>query len=134
MDFFDDMKQKVKEIGAQGVVFAKAAAEKTAELAKTATEKTSEFAKITKLKAENEIDKSAINKIYAEIGKTYYSINRENPLPEYEASFAEITASLARIDARLADIDELRADAPADFEQAAPEDAPESDAADDPAE
>jgi hypothetical protein len=90
MAFLDNLKQKAKELSTQGAEFAKNTAEKAQTLAK-----------IAKLKTENELDKNAINKLYAVIGKTFYE---ENPgavtAPQYEQSFTEIVASFARIAAR----------------------------------
>ncbi|SHH48827.1 hypothetical protein SAMN02745823_00048 [Sporobacter termitidis DSM 10068] len=107
MTTFDDLKQKAKDT-------METLADKSVEFYKVAEERTKIFAKITKLSAEVTFEKGNVRKLYRELGKLYYDLNKTNPEPGFAQTCAEIDTSLDTISAKQKEIDELRGCA--DFE------------------
>ncbi|MDR3209549.1 MAG: hypothetical protein LBT36_02860 [Oscillospiraceae bacterium] len=107
MSNFEDFKQKAIKVAGD-------IADVSVELYKAAEEKAKIIAKTKKLQAENALDRSAVKKLYTEIGKTYYAQRKDAPEGEYEQLFAELAASFGRINERAAEIDALRTSVAAD--------------------
>lgn len=85
---------KIKDtvLGGLGV-----AAGKTVEFAGKAADKAKDASKIAKLSFEVKATKDTIEKTYAEIGKLYYDLNKNNPADYYIQLCEEITAAEKRI-------------------------------------
>ncbi|MDR2421003.1 MAG: hypothetical protein LBD49_02725 [Oscillospiraceae bacterium] len=125
MATFEDLKQRLRET-------AEVIGDVSADLYKRAESKTKILARTAKLQAENASDRTAVKRLYQEIGKAYYESHRLYPEPELEQSCAEVTTTLERIEVRKKEIDALRASsgdaAPpdADVPEDVPDDAPEA--------
>lgn len=104
---FEDLKQRLRET-------AEVIGDVSIDLYKRAEEKTKILAKKAKLQAEIASDKTAVKKLYQEIGKAYYESHKLYPEPELEQNCADVTAALERIALRYEELAELRStgDAP----------------------
>ncbi|MDR0445419.1 MAG: hypothetical protein LBH17_00025 [Oscillospiraceae bacterium] len=102
MATFEDLKQRIRET-------AEVIGDVSVDLYKRAEEKTKILARKAKLQAENASDRTALRRIYQEIGKAYYESHKLYPEPELEQSCTEVTTTLERIKERDAEIAELRA-------------------------
>lgn len=92
MAFFDNFREKAKDLAQAGVA------------------KSKQLADIAKLKTDSMAEEDAIKKAYIEIGKLYYAERGASPEGAYVASCEKITASKANIEANNAKIAALRAE------------------------
>lgn len=101
MNNFDDFKKAAKET-------METIADKSVEFYKVAEEKTKLMAKKTKLSAEIAVEKGSVRNLYKEIGKMYYSINKNAPAPQLKQLCAEVDAAFARLEAKQTQLDALK--------------------------
>ncbi|MDR2357272.1 MAG: hypothetical protein LBD92_04200 [Oscillospiraceae bacterium] len=101
MSNFNELKEKAKAtVGA--------IADVSVELYKTAGEKAKLLAKITKLSAEIAREKSAVRRLYGEIGSLYYELHKSDPEARLASQVTDITDAFARIADRQTEIDILK--------------------------
>ena len=101
MATFDDLKKKALE--AADVI-----ADVSVDLYKKAEVKTKELARIAKLQADMASDRTAIKRLYLQIGKTYYETYRNAPAEEFEQSCTEVTTLFDHINAAKAEIEDIK--------------------------
>ena len=102
MATFDEIKKKALE--AADVI-----ADVSVDLYKKAEVKTKELARMAKLQADMAADRTAIKKLYLQIGKTYYETHKMFPAEEFEQNCTEVTTLFDHIDAAKAEIDDIKA-------------------------
>ena len=89
-------------------------AEKAVDLGKTAGEKAKVLGKITKLKTEIAMEKDAVRKNFAEIGKMYYEKHKDNPDPDMAQAVLEASVSLEAVEAKKREVEALKKELTAD--------------------
>ena len=82
--------------------------DKSAELYKAAEEKTKKVARTTKLQTEIAMEKSALRRLYRQIGEKYYNLHRDDPEEALATLCSDVTATLNRIDEKQEEIDRLK--------------------------
>ena len=102
MATFDDLKKKA--LDAADVI-----ADVSVDLYKKAEAKTKELARTAKLQADMASDRTAIKKLYMQIGKTYYETHKLFPAEEFEQDCTEITALFDHIAESQSELDEIKA-------------------------
>jgi len=89
---FDFERIKEKALATAGRV-----ADKSVGIAKVAGDKAKLMGKITKLKTEIAMEKDAMRKTYAEMGKLYYEEYKDAPAPEMAQAIFEIKVTLESV-------------------------------------
>ena len=102
MATFDEIKKKALE--AADVI-----ADVSVDLYKKAEVKTKELARMAKLQTDMASDRTAIKKLYLQIGKTYYETHKMFPAEEFEQDCTEVTALFDHIEAAKAEIEDIKA-------------------------
>lgn len=105
MGSFDELKKFAADT-------AEAIADKSVEFAKIAADKTKAIARTTRLSTEIMSEKDAVKKRFAEIGKLYYQLHKDEPEEALAQLVDEITVSLDKIDAKKKEIEDLKSDNP----------------------
>ena len=110
---FDFDRFKEKALATAGKV-----ADKSASIARAAGDKAKLVGRITKLKTEIAMEKDAVRKNFADIGKLYYEKHRENPDPDMAQAVAEVSLSLDTIEAKQQEVVALKKELSDDFGEA----------------
>ena len=98
---FDELMQFVKD-SVEMIV------DKSAELYKAAEEKTKKVARTTKLQTEIAMEKSALRRLYRQIGEKYYNLHRDDPEEALATLCSDVTATLNRIAEKQEEVDRLK--------------------------